>query len=48
MTRLLLGSMLLILSWTVRAEWTLVTDTGNASDDFVEYVDLETIGVTEA
>jgi len=35
--------MLLILSWTVRAEWTLVTDTGNASDDFVEYVDLETI-----
>ena len=38
-----LGLMLLLLSCTVRAEWTLVTDTGNASDDFTEYVDLGTI-----
>ena len=41
--RLLLGLMLLMTAGTASAEWTIVGDTGDGGDDFIQYVDRATI-----
>ena len=43
MKRLLMGLMLLVTAGAANAGWTIVGDTGDDGDDFIQYVDRATI-----